>query len=151
MAAHQALPSLGFFRQEHWSGLPFPPPMHESEKWKWSHSSCPTLSDPMDCSLPGSSVHGISRQEYWSGMPLQYKTRYYKTFIGNYRQNILWLKLQQYLLLSHILEQWNKNNNEEMRPNYIIRFAQQRKSETNRTLKTQNGRKYIQMIETIWD
>jgi len=28
------------------------------------------LSDPMDCSLPGSSVHGFSRQEYWSGMPL---------------------------------------------------------------------------------
>ena len=26
--------------------------------------SCPTLSDPMDCSLPGSSIHG---QEYWSG------------------------------------------------------------------------------------
>jgi len=24
--------SLGFSRQEHWSGLPFPPPMHESEK-----------------------------------------------------------------------------------------------------------------------
>ena len=21
--------------------------------------SCPTLSDPMDCSLPGSSVHGV--------------------------------------------------------------------------------------------
>ena len=32
MAAHQALPSLGFSRQEHWSGLPFPSPMHESEK-----------------------------------------------------------------------------------------------------------------------
>ena len=32
--------------------------------------SCPTLSDPMDCSLPGSSVHGFSRQEYWSGVPL---------------------------------------------------------------------------------
>ena len=31
--------------------------------------SCPTLCDPMDCSLPGSSVHGISRQEYWSGLP----------------------------------------------------------------------------------
>ena len=31
MAAHQALPSLGFSRQEHWSGLPFPSPMHESE------------------------------------------------------------------------------------------------------------------------
>ena len=38
MAAHQAPPSLGFSRQEHWSGLPFPSPMHEIEKWKWSHS-----------------------------------------------------------------------------------------------------------------
>ena len=32
MAAHQAPLSLGFPRQEHWSGLPFPSPMHESEK-----------------------------------------------------------------------------------------------------------------------
>ena len=31
-AAHQAPPTLGFSRQEHWSGLPFPSPMHESEK-----------------------------------------------------------------------------------------------------------------------
>ena len=31
-------PSLRFCRQEHWSGLPFPSPMHESEKWKWSRS-----------------------------------------------------------------------------------------------------------------
>ena len=30
--AHQAPPSLGFSRQEHWSGLPFPSPMHETEK-----------------------------------------------------------------------------------------------------------------------
>ena len=37
-AAHQAPPSPGFFRQEHWSGLSFPSPMHESEKWKWSRS-----------------------------------------------------------------------------------------------------------------
>ena len=107
MAAHQAPPSLGFSRQEHWSGLSFPSPMHENEKWKWSHSvmsdcswphglkptrlprpwdslgkntgvgchfvlqcmivesesevsqSCPTLRDPMDCSPPGSSIHGI--------------------------------------------------------------------------------------------
>ena len=36
--AHQAPPSLGFSRQEHWSGLPFPSPMHEREKWKWSCS-----------------------------------------------------------------------------------------------------------------
>ena len=38
MAAHQAPPSLGFSRQEHWSGLPFPSPVHQNEKWKWSHS-----------------------------------------------------------------------------------------------------------------
>ena len=49
MAAHQAPPSLGFSRQEHWSGLPFPSPMHGSEKWKWSHSVM------CDSSLP----HGL--------------------------------------------------------------------------------------------
>ena len=36
-------PTLGFSRQEHWSGLPFPSPMHEIEKWKWSRS---VLSNP---------------------------------------------------------------------------------------------------------
>ena len=35
--AHHTPLSLGFSRQEHWSGLPFPSPMHENEKWKWSH------------------------------------------------------------------------------------------------------------------
>ena len=37
--------------------MPFPSPMNESESEV--AQSCPTLSDPMDCSLPGSSVHGI--------------------------------------------------------------------------------------------
>ena len=60
-AAHQAPPSLGFSRQEHWSGLPFLSPVHESEKWKWVAQSCLTLSNPMDCSLPGSSVLVISQ------------------------------------------------------------------------------------------
>ena len=55
----RAPPSLGFCRQEHWSGLPFPSPMHESEKWKSSRSVVSDSSDPMDCSLPGSSIHGI--------------------------------------------------------------------------------------------
>ena len=31
---------------------------------------CPTLSDPMDCSLPGSSIHGIFQARDWSGVPL---------------------------------------------------------------------------------
>ena len=64
-AAYQVPPSLGFSRQEHWSGLPFPSPMHESEVTQL----CLTLSDPMDCSPPGFSIHGIF-QEYWSGLPL---------------------------------------------------------------------------------
>ena len=34
---------LGFSRQEHWSGLSFPSPVLESEKWKWSRS---VVSDP---------------------------------------------------------------------------------------------------------
>ena len=55
MAAHQDPPSLGFSRQEHWSGLPFPSPMCEREVTQL----CLTLRDPMDCSTPGSSVHGI--------------------------------------------------------------------------------------------
>ena len=54
-AAHQAPPSLGFSRQEHCSGLPFPTPVRESEVAQ----SCLTLSDPVDCSPPGSPVHGI--------------------------------------------------------------------------------------------
>ena len=45
-AAHQAPQSLGFSRQEHWSGLPFPTPIHKSEKWVKSsvNSSAPPLS-----------------------------------------------------------------------------------------------------------
>ena len=58
-AAHQAPPSLGFSRQEHWSGLPFPSPMHESESESEVAQLCQTLSDPMNCSPPGSFVHGI--------------------------------------------------------------------------------------------
>ena len=54
-AVHQAPLSLGFSWQEHWNGLPFPSPKHESEVAQ----SCPTLSDPMDHCLLGPSVHGI--------------------------------------------------------------------------------------------
>ena len=41
--------SLGFSRQEYWSGLPFHSPMHESKKWKWSRS---VVSD-------SSQLHGL--------------------------------------------------------------------------------------------
>ena len=60
MAAHQAPPSLGFSRQEYWSGLPFPSPTHKVKSESEVGQSCPTLSDLMDCSLPGSSIPATS-------------------------------------------------------------------------------------------
>jgi hypothetical protein len=77
-AAHQAPPSLGFSRQEHWSGLPFPSPMHESESEV--AQSCPTPRDPMDCSLPGSSVHGIfqARVLEWVAIAFSKRLAIYK-------------------------------------------------------------------------
>ena len=37
--------------------------------------SCPTLCDPMDCSLPGFSVHGIlqARKLEWVAIPFKVK------------------------------------------------------------------------------
>ena len=37
--------------------------------WCEVAQSCPTLCDPMDCSLPSSSILGFSRQVNWSGLP----------------------------------------------------------------------------------
>ena len=68
MAAHQAPPSLGFSRQEHWSGLSFPSPMHESEKWKWSRVQLLVTAWTAAHQAPPSM--GFSRQEFWSGVPL---------------------------------------------------------------------------------
>ena len=46
------------------------------------HSVVVTLCDLMNCSLPGSSVHGIFQQEYWSGLPFpalgEYKIKSFK-------------------------------------------------------------------------
>ena len=57
--AHQAPLSLGFSRQEYWNGFPFPSPIMKVKSKSNVAQSCPTLSDLMDCSLPGSSIHGI--------------------------------------------------------------------------------------------
>ena len=67
MAAHQAPPSLGFSRQEHWSVLPFPSPMHESES-EVSHVRL--LATPWTAAYQAPPSMGFSRQEYWSGLPL---------------------------------------------------------------------------------
>ena len=66
MPAHQAPPSLGFSRQEHWSELPFPSPLHESEKWKWSRS---VMSDSWTAAYQAPPSMGFSRQQYWSWVP----------------------------------------------------------------------------------
>ena len=67
-AAHQALLSLGFSRQKHWSGLPFPSPMHESEKWKWSRVWL--LATPWIAAHQAPLSMEFYRQEYWNGVPL---------------------------------------------------------------------------------
>ena len=67
MAAHQAPLSLGFSRQEYFSGLPFPSPMHACIHAK-SLQSCPTLCDPMDSSPPSSSVYGILHARILTGV-----------------------------------------------------------------------------------
>ena len=75
-AAHQAPPSLGFSRQEHWSGLLFPSPMRESEVTQ----SCLTLSDPMDCSPPGSSVHGILQARVLEWGAITFSVNYSRSY-----------------------------------------------------------------------
>ena len=41
---------------------------HINRGLKVKVKSCPTLRDPMDCSLQASPSMGFSRQEYWSGL-----------------------------------------------------------------------------------
>ena len=70
-AARQAPPSMGFSMQEYWSGLPFPSPMQESEKWKWSRTvSVRLFVIPWTTAYQSPPSMGFSRQEYWSGVPL---------------------------------------------------------------------------------
>ena len=57
-AAHQVPLSLGFSRQEHW-GCHFLLQFMKVKSENEVAQSCLTLRDPMDCSLPDSSVHGI--------------------------------------------------------------------------------------------
>ena len=76
-AAYQAPPSMGFSRQKYWSGArPLLTDYYIKVLPKYScrdssvvvalvPHSCPTLCDPMDSSLPGSSVHGILQGRIW--------------------------------------------------------------------------------------
>ena len=59
MAAHQAPPSPGFSRQDTGVGCHFLLQYMKVKSESEVVQSCPTPSDPMHCSLPGSSAHGI--------------------------------------------------------------------------------------------
>ena len=64
-------PVPGILRQEHWSGLPFPSPMHESKKVKVKSLSRARLFEtPWTAAYQAPPFMGFSRQEYWSGVPL---------------------------------------------------------------------------------
>ena len=87
-AARQAPLSLGFSRQEHWSGLPCPAPMHKSEKWKWSGSVVPRLLvTPWTAAYQAPPSMGFSRQEFWSGLPLPSPLKVLK--------DIIWIRKNQ--------------------------------------------------------
>ena len=72
--ACQAPLTMGFSRQEHWSGLPFPSPVM---KYKVSEMhEVKSLSTVRLSATPWTAAHqappsmGFSRKEYWSGVPL---------------------------------------------------------------------------------
>ena len=80
---------MEFFRQKRWNGLPFPSPMHESEKWKWS---CVWLfATPWTAAYQAPPPMGLSRQDYWSGVqspsPMQVAKTVLKTLAipGSFR------------------------------------------------------------------
>ena len=63
-AAYQAPLSMGFSRQEYWTGVPLPSPISlvaaaAAAAAAKSLQSCPTLGNPIEGSQPGSPVPGI--------------------------------------------------------------------------------------------
>ena len=93
MSTHQALLPLGFSRQEHWSGLPYPSPMHESEKLKVKlFSRVRLLATPWTAAYQAPPFMGFSRQEYWSGVPLPSLRLHTHLYKENIIQNPLVMK-----------------------------------------------------------
>ena len=83
-AAHQAPQSLGFSRQEHWSGLPFPSPMHESEKLKVKLlSRVRLLATPWTAAYQAPPSMGFARQEYWSVLPFRQHIKEQRHYFAN--------------------------------------------------------------------
>ena len=89
-AAFQAPPSLGFSRQEHWRGCHFLPQSIKVKSESEVAQSCLTLSHPRDCSLSGSSVHGILQARVPEWVALTFSSRAYKIVNFHYFKP-LWL------------------------------------------------------------
>ena len=66
-AAHQAPSTLGFSRQEHWSGLPFPSPVHEGEKWKCCYCCWVTSVMPDSSRADGLQPTSLLRPQDFQG------------------------------------------------------------------------------------
>ena len=62
-------PTPGILQARILEWVPFPSPMHKSEKWKWSHSVVPDLATPWTVAYQAPPSVEFSRQEYWSGLP----------------------------------------------------------------------------------
>ena len=78
MDPFQAPPSMGFARQEYWSGVPLPsPPLSPATAAAKSLQSCPTLCDPIDRAHQAPLSLGFSRQEHWSGLPFPSSIKIY--------------------------------------------------------------------------
>ena len=65
-------PIPGILQARTLDGLPFPSPMHESEKWVKSLSRVRLLATPWTAAYQAPPSLGFSRQEYWSGVPLPF-------------------------------------------------------------------------------
>ena len=94
MAAHQAPPSLRFSRQEHWSGLPFPSPMHESEKWKWSRSILSHKKEHIRVSFNKVDDNKVDNYIEWSKSEKKNQILYINTYIWNLEGWYSWTCLQ---------------------------------------------------------
>ena len=115
--AYQVPLSMGFSRQEHWSGLPLPSPIALTRRrqfitstrfptlWKsvnfspdtlllllllLSHFSHVRLNDHMDCSLPGSSDHGIFQARVLEWVAIAFSARHPSTYLMGIWTKRLW-------------------------------------------------------------
>ena len=96
MAAHQAPPSWDSPGENTGVGCHFLLQYMKVKSQSEVTQSCPTLSDPMDCSLPGSSIHGIFQERVLEWDAIAFSTIMYKInskdlqhSIANYTQHLV--------------------------------------------------------------